>query len=356
MLKKIFSHSLIYGLAPQIPKIANLFVLPIITQFLTEDDFGVAGLIGSVVASIAVFANLGLNVTLSNSFYKSPGSFHWRWRQTYGFLILWNVPFAFLMAILIYFFIPEIAKENTLYIILANVIPIVFFGPTSTIGSLYFQLNQKPFQIGLRNMIIGLVTVLLNLIFIAYYEMGYMGWFLAGGISTMLLQLSYWFPMNIKYNMKPIFNFKWRYLKEQLKIGIPTIPHYYGSYLLNSSDRMIMDVLKVSTGDIGKYNAAGNVANNGNHVGVAVGKAISPFLLKYYRDNKEEKAKLLIYMLQTIFLAGSFIICIWMKEIFSFLIRNETLKMVYPLAIIMLMGYNYRPMYLGSVSKLMYLE
>ena len=356
MLKKLFSHSVIYGLAPQVAKIANIFALPIITQFLTEDDFGVAGLIGSVTASIAVFANLGLNVTLTNSFYKSPGSYHWGWRQIYGFLTLWNIPFGLLLAIIIYFFIPDLAKENTVFIILTNVVPVIFFGPISVIGSLYFQLRQKPLEVGIRSALTGVLTVAFNILFIAHYKMGYLGWFLAGGISHMLLQLSYWFPMNINYKMTPIYNFKWRYIKNQLKVCLPTVPHYYGSYLLNSSDRIIMDFLKITTGDIGKYNVAGNIANNGNYIGVAVGKAISPMLLKYYREKDENNARLLIFLLQIIFLTGSFIICLWMKEIFQFLIRNETLKMVYPMAIVMTMGYNYRPMYLGAINKLFYNE
>lgn len=343
-------------MAPQVPKIANIFALPIITQFLTEEDFGVAGLIGSVVASIGVFANLGLNVTLSNSFYKSSCSFHWGWRQVYGFLTLWNIPFTLLLALIIYLFIPEVAKENSLYIILLNVIPVIFFGPTATIGSLYFQLKQKPLEIGVRSAIIGLLTVGMNVIFIAYYKMGYLGWFMAGGIAQMVYQISYWIPINLKYNMRPIFNFKWRYIKYQLKVGLPTVPHYYGSYLLNSSDRMIMGFLNIPTGDIGKYNAAGNIANNGNFIGVSVGRAISPILLNYYKNRKENDARLLIFMLQIVFLTGSVIICLWMKEIFQFLIRNETLKLVYPMAIIMTMGYNYRPMYFGSVFKVMYLE
>ena len=45
-----------------------------------------------------------------------------------------------------------------------------------------------------------------------------------------------------------------------------------------------------------------------------------------------------------------------MKEIFAFLIRNEELASLYPLAIIIVMAYNYRPMYFGSNLKLMYLD
>src|SRR5690606_1432162 len=47
---------------------------------------------------------------------------------------------------------------------------------------------------------------------------------------------------------------------------------------------------------------------------------------------------------------------IWLKEIFAFLIRNEELAQVYPLGIIIIMAYNYRPMYLGANNRLFYHE
>ena len=76
-------------------------------------------------------------------------------------------------------------------------------------------------------------------------------------------------------------------------------------------------------------------------------------MLKNYKDKK----KILAYFSfhdANYFLVGSFVICLWMKNHDFFI--SETLKSVYPLAIIMTMAYNYRPMYLGAVNKIMYME
>ncbi|MNR16608.1 hypothetical protein D3C85_1332200 [compost metagenome] len=45
-----------------------------------------------------------------------------------------------------------------------------------------------------------------------------------------------------------------------------------------------------------------------------------------------------------------------MKEVFQLMIRNTSLSQLYPLAIVIVMSYNYRPMYLGAVNKLFYKE
>jgi hypothetical protein len=168
MLKKLFSHTAIYGIAPQIPKIAGVFSLPIITKHLTDIDFGVSGIVTAVAGSIAVFSTLGLRLMLVNTFYKSSGQYRWAWRQIYGFLTIWNLPYAVLLSAILYFFIPIEAKSNQWTIILLNVLPIVFFGPTLMLGSTYYQLKQQPIQIAVRTVILGFLTILFNIYFIAY--------------------------------------------------------------------------------------------------------------------------------------------------------------------------------------------
>lgn len=356
MLKKLFSHTAIYGLAPQVSKLAGLLALPVITKHLTQTDFGVFGVITAVVGGLSIFANLGLNVVLSNSFYKSPLQYKWAWRQIYGFLILWNLPYAVMLGMVIYVFVPLEAQKDTLYIVTLNTISIVFFGPTAIIGSLYYQLKQKPAQVAIRSAIVGTLTVGLNVYFIAYKGLGYMGWFLSSCVSQMLLQVSYWLPIYFTLKLKPIFNFKRRFIKRQLLVSLPAVPHYYGAYLLNTSDRLIMKILKIPIGDIGLYNAANIVGNMVEMVSIASGQAISPVLLATYKNENEPLARNLIFILQTAFLTGTFLCSIWLKEIFFLLIQNHTLRRVYPLGIIIIMAYNYRPMYIAANNRLFYYE
>jgi len=354
MLRKLFTHTAIYGIAPHVSKFASFFVLPIVTKYLTPLDYGVYGVLTATVGAISVFATLGLRVVLVNSFYKSPSQYKWLWRQVYGFLSLWIIPYALLSALLIYLFIPHEAKENVWMIILINVAPLVFFGQTNTIASTYYQVNKRPLPIAVRTAIFGTLTVLLNLYTIAVLKLGYMGWFWSTFIVGILNNLSYWIPLNFKLGITPIFNFKWRLIKNSLKISVPTISHYYSSYLLNASDKLVLELMSVSTGDIGKYNVAYTFGNYFSNLGNASGFAIGPLLNDCYKNNEDIKARNLIFLQQTIFLVLSFAVCLWLKELFQFFIRNESLNDMYYLGVIIVMAYNYRPMYFGSNAKLMY--
>jgi O-antigen/teichoic acid export membrane protein len=141
MLKKLLSHSAIYGLAPSIPKIAGIFVLPIITKYLTNVDFGIAGTIAAYTGAISVFSTLGFNIVLTTSFYKHPYQYKWLWRQIYGFLQYWMVVFAVIQSIMLYFIIPVEAQEHKWEIIFYTNFATVFFGATSLLGTLQYHSN-----------------------------------------------------------------------------------------------------------------------------------------------------------------------------------------------------------------------
>ncbi|MCX2837911.1 oligosaccharide flippase family protein [Salinimicrobium sp. MT39] len=356
MIKKLFSHTAIYGLAPQITKIGSFLALPIITKDLTDIDYGVSGVLTAYTSAISVLATLGLKVVLVNAFFKSPGQYKWAWRQIYGFLNYWNIIYAFILGLLIYMVIPDVAEKDKWTILFLNMGPLIFFGPTKSIGTAYYQLKQKPVQIASRSAIFGFLGIGLNILFISHYKMGYMGWFWSSFIVGMIYNVSFFYPLNFVLGFKPIYNFKRRLIRNSLKVSLPLVPHYYSSYLLNSSDKMVMDVMKIGTGDIGKYNVAYTVGNVMNSLGTASGLAVGPLINGFYKKKQEKKARNLIFILQTSFFLLTFGVCLWMKEAFDFLIRNEELAKMYYLGIVIVMAYNYRPMYLAFSSKTMFYE
>lgn len=356
MLKKLFSHTAIYGLAPQIPKIVGIFILPITTKYLTKTDFGIYTVLTAIIAAVSIFSNLGLNIVLGNMLIKSPNQYKWGWRQIYGFLTLWNIPYCIFLGLIIYISLPPETAGNTWEIIISNVAPVVLFGATSLLGTTYYIYKQKPLQIALRSTATGIITMGLNLLFIAYYKMGYLGWFYSGAIGQLFFQLSYWIPLNLKLGMRPIFNFKWSFIKQNLKISLPTVPHYYGGYLINSSDRVVMDKVGVGIGDTGLYGAASQIANPVQLAGVAAGQAINPILYQSYKEKKEKNARNFVFLFQILLLSGTFLLSIWIKEIFPFLIKNKELQAAYPTALILIMSYSYRAMYYGANNRLFYYE
>lgn len=349
-----------YGLAPQIPQVANILILPIITQDLTNLDYGVAGIIYSYLAALSAIHLLGTKIVLSNAFYHYRMQYKWLWRQMHGFISIWSLCYAFLMGLIIYWVVPEEALENRWTIVLMHIIPSAFLNATTEYGILYHQVAQKPRIIAIQNITVGFITIFINLWLISFEKMGYMGWFWSRFIGSILSFMFFGYFLYFKLQLLPIFNFKWRLIKEKLKVAFPMIPHYYGAYLLVSSDRIVLDLYQINIQKIGIYNLAGNFGNYFNAFADGSGMATGPVIYEYFRNLKRKDAfKLsrdLIFIWQAAMMIFSFLVCLWFKEIFSILINNPDLQEAYSLAIIMIMGFNYRPLYSGFAVKLFYYE
>jgi len=356
MLKKLFTHFGIYGISPFIPGLATIFVLRWITPHLTKEDFGIFGIITAYVGFFQIFYSLGLAVNLSNSFFKSRSQYKWLWRQIYGFWSLWSIVFAILMIGVIYFIIPAEAHHNRWTIIWLSILPVVFFGPTKTMCNLLFQFKKMPKSVAVRNIVFGLMNTALVYYFIAELKMGYMGWFWALFVSGMAANVSYWIPLNITHKMSPIFNFKWRTIKKALKIALPVVPHQNAMYLLNSSDRVVMDMLSIGTSQIGLYNAGYTATNYFRVIGQAVTTTIRPFINGMIRDKEEVSLRHLFFFLQLAFFCMVIGFACVSKEFIGFLLNNPEFHDVYPLATLLVMSVMFRPMYIACNFRLFYFE
>lgn len=356
MFKKLISHSLIYGLGPFVPKIIALLMLPIFTKVLTAEDYGVQSIMNSSLGLISVLSMLGLQLPLANVYFQHTNHFKKRWGQFYGFLNIWMIFYSFLLAVIIYFIIPKEANDNLYWIILLNIVPIVCFGPADTIGQLYYQLNQKPKQIVIRTIIISFITIILNYYTIVILDLHYMGWFIANCISMLLLHFSYWYPLRFILKIRPIYKFKKVVIRRGLSVSLPMLPHFYGSYLLSSSDTLLLKFFLISTSQIGYY---GFAASFGGLMAMAVGAintAASPILSEQIKLKNYDSLRKLTWSLQFALVILSSIGCFWLKEIFEIMVKNEELKSTYFLATIFIMSHNYRPMYFGVATILFYKE
>lgn len=358
MLKKLFSHSFLYAIGPQVPKLANILVLPIITQFLTAVDYGVYGTLLAYSGLLSGLKMLGFEVLLVNSFFKK---YNWinYWGRYFLGLYIYSFIFSFFYVAILYFFMPSEVGNNTWLVIVLIVIPATFLNIVNVFGGRYLQLVQKPQYIAIITAIVGLATILLNFYTIAYLKLGYLGWFISSAIGSALSFILFAYPLFLQVRLKPIVTFNRNFWKKSLRVALPTIPHSYSAYLLNSSDRMVMDQLKTPINQIGLYNLAyifgGYMELFGNAVGMAVGPYITGLYAKKEKKS-EKKVKTLVYFLQVSFILLCTLVSLWAKELFAILIRKEELKVAYSISIIIIMGYAYRPLYWSVVSKLIFYE
>lgn len=359
MFKKLLRASAIYGIGPELPKVINLIMLPIITPYLGPEDYGHYGVITAYLGLFSVLKELGLSVIINNTFFKYRRRYKFTWSRLYGFLTIWNIVLSLLIAAILYLIFPESQQHHYALITLLYCLPIAFFSSTIFIGRKNYHLNQQPVPYVSISIVSSLVIIASNYITIVIFQMGYVGWFVSyffGNLSTFII---YFTVVFIRMKLKPSFAFNVKWIKRQLKVSLPVIPHFYSSYLISTSDRIVLDYYKIPINDIGLYNLGYNLGNYFNVVGMALGVAAGPIFLKYYSEESmegEKHVKNLTLLMQIGMVSLGFMAAIWIKEFFAIFIKNDSLSSAYLFTVFVIMSFTLRPLYLVPNLKLQYLE
>lgn len=353
-MKKLIINTLIYGLAPYLPAFINIIMLPVITPFLTEVDYGISGTLNSYIAGLNLLSTLSITTILIPIYYKHPKKYRYIWSQAYGFLILWNFIYAILLSSILYFVIPNEAQENRIILILLIISPVVFFGPTQNIAILTYTLEQKAAHIGIRVALFGFIAIILNYVFIAIMHKGYMGWYYTAFIIGVLTNISYWIPLNIKFQITPIFSFKISRIKSILKESLLLLPHQYSYFLLDGSEKVVLNQLSINTSSIGQISVASTFSNYAGNFINASGSAFMPSLMDHFNNKRITIARNLSILWQIIVFIPCVFFCLWSKEIFHLLIKNNTLSQTYGLSIVLVMATIFRPQFSYAYNFLIY--
>lgn len=356
MLKRLVYHSALYSLAPQLPKLAGIVVLPLVTPYLDATDYALFGLILTYTGFLSGLRDLGFTLFIVNTFYRSPTRWRLVWRFCHGVMVTWGIPFAAVQAALIWWLIPFRTAEELLIVLTLLSLQSIVLDPVLMLGSRYYQIAQKPGILTVATVLSGIVSIVVNLVAIREFRMGYLGWMLGMASGYMVTYVLLAYPVYFRLGISPIFTFRPGMIIRIFKLSLPTIPHTYSAFLLNTSDRFVMEKMQVPLNQIGLYNLGYNFGYYFEMVGNAIGMAIGPthaqMLLKrnaegnrYVRD--------LTWLLQALFLFAGIFGALWIREIMPILIRNTDLQGAYPLAAIIILSYTYRPMYWATINYLM---
>ena len=273
--------------------------MPFISENLSKSDFGIIGLVTTVGYAAGAFTTLGLDVILANELSKNEKSFKNIWSEVYGLLIVWSFPFALIVSSVFAMILPDnlSGKEFWLHLIVI-LSPIVFLNTSKTMGVVYFQFKERAKQIALRNTVFGVFNIVLTFVFVALLDLSYFGWLLALALTSSVHNFSYFLFVMLRMGIRPRLRLGLQEYKRMLTISLPVIPHYFGNYILESSDQLIMKTSRVSLDDIGGYHIASIMGGYIKQIGMSIGKALTPIIYSEQKLDSKSHLKALILCVQ----------------------------------------------------------
>jgi len=251
MLKKIIYSFSIYTLTSVICALLNVFILPILTTYLSEEDYGTTALFSTYVMILTPLIGLSSSGYYWLEFFKADKN---TIRQTtlfstYFWLVIASAILVLALCATAFPFIKDFSYFSLFFILLIPATSVV-----SVIGEEtrnYFINHKKPLSYLIYSVVLTLLEMALSYYFVVHVYKNWEGRIYAWIISLLLQFLvALWFFGVRQQYIRFIFS------KEDLVklalFGYPLVFHQLGKFVINQSDRLFIAKM-ISIDEAGIY-------------------------------------------------------------------------------------------------------
>lgn len=312
--KKLLSNTILYSIGEIVPKILSFILLPIMTIYLTTEEYGINSYTTSVMMFVFVLASLSFNTYLLSQFYKEKDIDKRKdiVGTVFYAIMLFNIFLLFLQLALFPGIISFFEINIPFYPFFFLAILINFFDVLAIIPLALYRVNDDVKGFLIVSLSRTVIQYLLIMLFVVYMGYGLEGSFygrLLGNVPYVFIYIYYVSKHGRFKIVKSIF-------QSALRFSLPLLPGSISYILISLSDRIILERY-ISLEKIGIYSVASTLALALNIFVQALYKTIEPVLFREYAGTNFPSVNAMLYKtyLCAIFI-GAFGLAIFSKEIF----------------------------------------
>lgn len=287
MFKKIFKHGSAYFLASLLTKATGFLLLPIITRYLSLEEYGLYTNIQSAQSIMYLFATLSLDAAYGRFIYdynSSTKRLRLLTSTIFTVFILWNVVYLGLSGIAVYYLIDSWGYQELLIALLL---------PFITLFQQFIALNTSLMQSRhhtkkLLSITTGafFVTQTIVLISLLVFDMGVQSFFIAQFLVGAIV-MSVHINMMRKEGLLKLFIFKKNTFKKVFKYALGYIPASFSGWVFSLSDRYIITYY-VSLAMAGKYSFIMQLTMIMQVIMQSIDTAYGPIFMTLMKERTEE--------------------------------------------------------------------
>lgn len=276
----------VYFIANIINAAIPFLLLPILTRYLSVEEYGQIAMFQFMIAGLTGLVGLNSVGAAGRKFYdKGVTESELKLFNSSCFWIL--IVSSLVIALLIYIF------DNTFATLLSMPTSWIYFALVVSIGTFIIQFRLNQWQIrgeakkyGVLQVSNSLLNLCSSLIFVVLYSLGSSGRIDALVITSAIISLISLYLL-IK-NKLLVFSLPSKEsVIEALRFGVPLIPHVFGAFLLSSSDRYIIND-NLGLAATGIYLLAFQLSSALTIVFDAINKSYIPWLFKSLAKGDDE--------------------------------------------------------------------
>jgi len=277
----LFTNSLYYAIGEALPKVFGILLLPVITNYLTPEDYGLWNYVNSLVIFLFAISTLNLNTFILKYYFLEKNLLSQKklLGNIFSFVILFNTIILF---ILLYYG----ETITSFYNISVDFYPFIFIAIIANFLNVFsifplalFRINGKAKEYMLLNVSKVILQYSFTLYFLIILHLDVLGLFYSLLITNIIYVCIYLYILhsNIKINID--FN----QLKVALKFSLPLVPGTISYIIMSVSDRIILEQY-VSLFELGIYSLAYTIGFGLNIIALSLYKTYEPTIFKKYKN------------------------------------------------------------------------
>ncbi|MDQ0415654.1 flippase [Mesobacillus stamsii] len=281
----------IYTVASILNSAIPFLLLPILTRYLTPEDYGIVSMFGVLVSLITPFIGLNIQGAVQRVYFKREKINIKIYITNCIYILLCSTAVVSLIFFLFSGYIAKITSlpEKLLFVAIA----IAFAQFISSIVLVLWQVQIKPAQYGVYQISTTLLNASLSIWLIISLGMAWQGRILGqlvsfslfGVIGILILRKDKW--LKIKYNRS--------YIKHALSFGVPLIPHAVGGVVMTMTDRIFITNM-VGIEATGIYTVGFQIGMIINILATSFNQAYVPWLFAQLKANIYTKKLMIVKM------------------------------------------------------------
>lgn len=309
--------------------VVSFLLLPILTKYLSPEDYGVLSIFNALIRFIVTFLSLGsINILMVSLIDKKKSFFNLQLRSFFQI----SITNAILISAGIFIYIVLIGSFFGLPNWLALLSPFIAFGITSfeaISGITVFKKQQKEYSILVLSKFF--LEIFISLFLIVGIGLNWIG--RVSGLIISLIIVLFLMYRYLKKEKHLDFTLSKEVTKDLIKLGTPLILMNVSITVMNLSDRFFIEKM-VGLSDTGIYNVGAVIGSIELIIANAVIAVFRPIIYTCLKEKTTDK-KIQLYNL--LILAGTLIGIYLFNDLLFFLFVNEKFysakEYVFPIAL-----------------------
>jgi O-antigen/teichoic acid export membrane protein len=353
--KILVKNSSWYFIASLLTKASALLLMPIMTRFLSPDDYGVIANLQALITFSSVFVSLYIDSAF-NRFYFDNNRSHEELRiyisSFFWFVVLWGSFVTFILLIIGKVYLTQLYSIRFFPLAFLTVISPLFI-QIHLFGHHHLRNNLETKKIAIPSVLIFVLDAGISLFLMSYLENNIHGRFYGIFLSKLVTCMYYTFFL-VKDGLI-ILQLDRKIIWNALKFSLPLVPLATSSWVTRLSDRIIITYY-TDVAEAGLYDVAYKLSEGIRIFTESIFQVYSPVMISMYTCNKREfnikVGKFATYFIWITFFVA-FYVSIFSKELLT-IFTAPAYHSAYILIPIVVFAYfiSAQQKYLGAVFSL----